>query len=280
MACLLCLDVRLCKCAALLSLFALFAALPHLHIFLCSPVLSLTPHNSIAIIRIDRPDKRNALTVKMLASLRQTIANTMSAHAVVLSGTGDVFCSGFDMIACRDDESVLPQLLEGLAQVTRDLRDHPAPIIISAHGAAIAGGCALLAAADFSITNAASKIGYPVVRLGISPAVSAPHLFTKTSAGSARVRQLDPALISGTEAHALGLVTEVLPTIAECEPRAIALAESLAQKPRHALAYTKRWLNELDNSSDIPTLTRALNASLSIANSPEQKQLVAQAFKT
>lgn len=243
-------------------------------------MLSLTPHNSIAIIRLDRPDKRNALTVKMLASLRQMIANTMSAHALVLSGTGDIFCSGFDMIACRDDHTVLAQLLEGLAAVTRDLRDHPAPVIISAHGAAIAGGCALLAAADFSITNTTAKIGYPVVRLGISPAVSAPHLRTKASPGDARVRQLDPALISGAEAHAIGLVTEALPTTADCEPRAIALAESLAHKPRHALAYTKRWLNELDGSADTPSLRTALNASLALANSPEQQTLTAQAFKT
>ncbi len=241
-------------------------------------MIAVEPFNSVAVIRLDRAHKRNALTVSMLAGLRQALDNSMSARAVVLSGVGEAFCAGFDLTACRDDDSVLPALLSGLSAVARALREHPAPVVVSAHGAALAGGCALLAAADFAVTTATARIGYPVVRLGVSPAVSAPLLRLAVGNGHARERLLDPGLIDGLHALQIGLVTECVPTTAECEARAIALALQLADKPRHALAYTKRWLNQLDGSSDSPLLDAGLHASLGIVGSPEQRELLPQAW--
>lgn len=241
-------------------------------------MISFEPQGTVAIIRLDRPDKRNAITVKMLASLRQALDNCMSAHAIVLSGVGDIFCSGFDLTLCRDDDTVLADLLSGLSQVARALREHPAPVVISAHGAAIAGGCAILAAADVAVTNIAAKIGYPVVRLGVSPAVSYPLLRLAALDGPSRERMLDPTTVGGDRALEIGLVHECLETAQECEPRAIAIAQDLAAKPRHAVAYTKRWLNELDGSLDPEAHESALAASLSIVNSTEQQSLLPQAW--
>ncbi|MCC6426364.1 MAG: enoyl-CoA hydratase/isomerase family protein [Phycisphaerales bacterium] len=231
------------------------------------------------VIRLDRAEKRNALTVGMLKSLGQALDNSMSAGAVVVSGVGDVFCAGFDLSACRDDAGVLGALLTGLAAVCRGMRGHPAPVVVSAHGAAIAGGCAMVAAADIAVTDGGAKIGYPVVRLGVSPAVSGPMLRVGIGDGRARERMLDSGLIDGWGAKRMGLVHECVKTAAECEARGIEIARGLAEKPRHAIGYTKAWLNEVDGSMDEARLEAGLLASLSRVGSAEERELLDQVWK-
>lgn len=238
-------------------------------------MISVEPRGQIAIIRLDRPDKKNAVTPSMLAGLASHIDTAMSAKAIVLSGVGDAFCAGFDLSLAQDDDAALEKLLHALSRAARALREAPCPVIVSAHGAAIAGGCALACAADFVITHESAKLGYPAVALGISPAVSGPHLAATTGHGPARARTLDPGLINGREALRVGLASELVEGAASCEPRAIALAEHLAEKPRHALGHTKRWLNELDGSLSTDALDAALEASLACIGTPEQRDRLA-----
>lgn len=234
-------------------------------------MIAVEPVGDIAVMRLDRAAKKNALTPPMLASLAKAVETSASAGAIVLSGVGDVFCAGFDLSLTRDDESALTALLETLARAARALREASCPVVASAHGAAIAGGCALLCGCDFVITNADAKIGYPAVKLGISPAVSGPHLIAGVGAGVARGRLLDPGLVDGREATRLGLASECTASAAECEPRALELARSLAAKPRAAMGYTRRWLNELDGSLDAAGLDAALAASLAGVGTEEQR---------
>lgn len=238
----------------------------------------MEPIGSVCVLRIDREAKRNALTVAILASIRQALDNAMSARAIVLSGVGDIFCSGFDLPACRDDDRVLPDLLVALQAACQAMREHPAPVVVSAHGAAIAGGCALVAAADFSYTTHDARIGYPAVRLGISPAVSAPLLRLAVGDGHARERLIDPGVIDGREALRLGLVADSLPSTSRCQARAIETARALAEHPPHAIAHTKRWLNRIDGSDNPGTATAAVEASLSVAGSDEQRAMLALAL--
>lgn len=232
----------------------------------------------VAIMRLDRETKRNALTPGMLSRLSSAIDTAASARAIVLSGVGAVFCAGFDLSLAREDDGAVADLLNGLSKAARALRSAPCPVVVSAHGAAIAGGCALLCAGDFAVTDDTAKIGYPAVRLGLSPAVSGPHLVAGVGVGPARALFLDPGLISGREALRIGLVGECVPSPAACEARAVQLAQSLAAKPRHALAYTKRWLNELDGSARDDRLDAALAASLAGVGSPELRERLAAAW--
>lgn len=238
-------------------------------------MIAFEPVGSLAVLRFDRESKRNALTPRMLRDLLSTLKTCASARAIVLSGVGPIFCAGFDLAMCRDNDAVLPELLTGLSGVIRALRRDPRPVVVSAHGAAIAGGCALLGAADAVVTHAEAKLGYPVVSIGISPAVSAPTLSLMTDPGPARARLLEPSLISGTRAAQIGLAHECVVTREECEPRAIALAQELAQKPAGAFAYTKRWLNTIDGSDRDEALDRALRTSLELVGGPEQFQRLA-----
>ena len=116
-------------------------------------MIQVEPKGEVSIIRLDRADKRNALTPKMLANLCGAIDRAMSAKAIVLSGVGEVFCAGFDLTLCREDDAVLGDLLTGLSRAVRAIRQAPCPVIASAHGAAIAGGCALAAACDIVVAS-------------------------------------------------------------------------------------------------------------------------------
>jgi enoyl-CoA hydratase/carnithine racemase len=226
----------------------------------------------VAVVRLNRPEKKNALTPPMIDQLIHEIAAAReSARALVLCGGGDVFCSGFDLALCLHDASVLAHLLRGLSRAIISLRHHPAPVIVAAHGAAIAGGCALLGGGDVVVTNRDAKLGYPVTPLGISPAVSAPFLAAAVGEGNARARLLEPRLVSGQEACRIGLAHECLPIPDDVLPHAMALASDLAGKPRSAIAATKAWLNEIDGSLDEGRAEQALEASLSLVGSPEER---------
>ena len=244
-------------------------------------MITVEPLDRILVIRFDRPEKRNALTPAMLTSLVSNLDTAWSAHAIVLSGVGETFCSGFDLALCQQDEAALPALLEGLSHAVRALRGIPAPVIASAHGAAIAGGCALLSGCDLVVTNRTATLGYPVLRLGISPAVAAPALNLSVGPGPARARLLSGQLITGAEAHHMGLAHRLVDDAAQSEARAIELAHELIAKPRDALAYTKNFLNKVDdvlNSAQtalMPHLDAALATSLSLTGTPEQRERLA-----
>ena len=207
--------------------------------------------DGLAEIVINRPDKRNALTPAMLDDIAghgRTLGEDASARAIVVRGEGSVFCAGFDLAMCLDDEAVLPALLRGLSEACRVLRRAPTPVVIAAHGAAIAGGCALLGAGDLVVTNRGATLGYPVVPLGISPAVTAPLLSGRIGLRGARHRLLDPDLFTGDEARRIGLADLSVDLAEDVVPRAQIEAMKLASKRPGAYAATKRWLNETISS--------------------------------
>src|SRR5690606_11893621 len=92
-------------------------------------------------------------------------------------------------------------------------------------------------------------IGYPVVRLGISPAVSAPFLRAAVHDGPARARFLDHAPIDARRAHELGLASELVESPDAAAPRARERARVLASKPGSAAASTKRWLLDIEHAT-------------------------------
>jgi len=238
---------------------------------------------SVAVVTMDRQDKRNALTPDLLENIvnvaKLVHAGQGKAHAIVLAGAGPTFCSGFDLSLCKDDPLVMPDLLTKLAAAVRALRNCTVPVVAAAQRGAIAGGCAILAGCDFVITDTNARLGYPVVRLGVSPAISSSTLRIAIGDGHTRERLLDPGLISGAEAARIGLASECVETPEQVLPRAIELATNLARKPHHALVATKRWLNEIDASNDSDLHNAALQASLAIAGGEEERQRLQAIWK-
>lgn len=236
--------------------------------------------NTIASIVLSRPEKKNALTPTMLAEFRKAVAETSpAARTLIVHGEGDAFCSGFDLSLCRENSDALRDLLSGLSSAVAALRTLPIPVVMAVQGAAIAGGCALLGGADIVITHADCRLGYPVVRLGISPAVSMPYLMPAVGPSPARARALDSTLISGAEAHRIGLAHECLAAASEVLPRALTIAAELAAKPAIGVKATKSWLNELDHTGNPARAALGLETSIRLVGSPEERSRLAELWK-
>jgi enoyl-CoA hydratase/carnithine racemase len=242
--------------------------------------------DGVRIVTLDRADKRNAMTPEMFTHLRRAVGEVGDARAVVLGGEGNVFCGGFDLRMCLDAPGTLRTLLVELSAVIGELRLLDIPVVIAAHGAAIAGGCALLGAADYVVINDDAKLGYPVVKLGVSPAVSGAFLRRLVGDGRCRERLLDTDLVSGKEAVRIGLASESLTLPEQVLPRAIEVARQLAARPGIGVRETKRWLREIEDDDArargfrdaADEAERALRASLSIEGRDEERAGLAAMF--
>lgn len=234
---------------------------------------------SIALVLLDRPEKRNALTPDMLTELCTALEEAPRSHdAVVLAGEGKLFCAGFDLSLCKADPlgGAMRSLLTGLSRACAIMRRTQKPVVVAAHGGAIAGGCALLGGADVVVCDKDAKLGYPVTKIGVSPAVSAPFLSNNVTRGAAREMLLLPELITGEQAHARGLVHELVSGRDAVRERAIEIAAQLTDKPAHAYAATKGLLNTLEGSDRDDLIQAALEASLSLTGGEEEQRLLAR----
>jgi len=230
----------------------------------------------VAVLRLSRPEKRNALTPAMLDSIVHYCGQACDS-ALVLAGEGRVFCAGFDLDLCEEDPDTLRALLSGLSEAILAMRRLKAPVVVAAHGAAIAGGCALLGGADVVVADRGAKLGYPVARIGVSPAVSGPFLRKMVGDGAARERLLEPGLISGEEGARLGLIHHLVEDREEVLSLAVEVARALARKPSGSLAATKAWLWELGEADAGGAAERAASVSVGLVGGEEERRLLREA---
>ena len=151
--------------------------------------------------------------------------------------------------AAVDEPELMAVFITRLSDVIRRFRRLPGVVIMAVHGAAIAGGCALVTAGDFVIVTRDATLGYPVHPIGVSPAVTIPSLAMKLGDGAARSMLLGGALLTGEQAVSCGLASHL------AEPDGLddavaSLVDQLLTKGPHALRITKSWLNTLDGSLD------------------------------
>ena len=241
----------------------------------------------VATLTLKRPEQRNALSVELLDALHARLDEFEAhenVHVLVLTGAGRAFCAGMDLRQVVIDESsggsgnehLPPQLLKSLARLTIRLRRQPAVTIARINGAAIGGGCGLACVCDLAVTHADAKLGFPEVDLGLCPAVVAPWVVQKTGGGPARAILLAGGLMTGAEAHRRGLVDELAPDVDALDATAHALIDRIAKGGPHALAATKRLLNDLDGSLDEELIFRGAELSARVLAGDEAQAALAE----
>jgi methylglutaconyl-CoA hydratase len=238
---------------------------------------TLTFDGPIARLTFNRPEVRNALSLDLLESLHSNVdalATRTDVTCCIITGAGKVFCAGMDLKAVLGNAPLSEKLLTDLALLTLKLRKLPCITLAVANGAAIGGGCGLVTVCDLAITHAESKMGFPEVDMGVCPAVVAPWLCKKVGFGKARQILLSGGLMTGREAAAAGLVSQVLESREAMEADAEKIAQRLATAAPHALAATKGLLNELDGSLDEALLRRAALLSASVLNMPASQAML------
>lgn len=230
-----------------------------------------TVTDGIATVVMNRPEKRNALSIELIEALEQaieTIEHDDSVRVLILTGEGKSFCAGMDLQGVMADAQGIRRMLRGLSRVLRRIRRLAVPTISKVQGAAIGGGCGLMVVTDFAITHPEAKVGYPEVSLGLCPAVVAPWLMRKIGPGPARAMLLAGGTISGQEGYERGLASH-LAEVDQLDAQVMNLAQSLTEAGTLASRTTKTWLNELDGSLEDAALDRAADLSADVIASEE-----------
>lgn len=227
----------------------------------------------IATIVLNDPDRRNAMSHDLFDDLERCLdqadsaSDSESCHVLRIRGEGPAFCAGFDLGAMA--EGALPSFLERLGAICRRLRHLDAVVVAEVHGPALAGGCALVSACDIVHAGPEAAFGYPVHRLGISPAVSLATLVPGTSSGAARALTLSGDFLDADAAVGIGLAAAAHADRGALEQAVSTLCDRLGAMDPATLRATKRFQNELDGTDDPEVFARSLAASLATAGSAE-----------
>jgi len=226
----------------------------------------------IAIVKINRPEAKNALNTEVRKQLAQAFTELSfndEINAVVLTGGEEVFAAGADLKEMATATST-EMLLRHTAQC-------PKPVIAAVNGYALGGGCELAMHADIIIAGKGATFGQPEIKVGLMPgAGGTQRLFRAVGKFHAMRMIMTGAMVKAEEAYIIGLVSQVTEDD-QTIPTAIQMAQSLAKMPPIALQQIKEVALM---SEDVP-----LNAGLTLERkafqllfSTEDKNEGVQAF--
>src|SRR5919112_3456465 len=180
-----------------------------------SPVIYAV-EGHIALVTLNRPEKRNALNDELVAALKEALRDAdarETVRAVVLTGAGADFCSGADLSALRkiSEGSVTDNLedAQSLMELYALIRRVRVPVVAAVRGRALAGGCGLATACDIVLASANARFGYPEVKIGFVPAMVMAILRRNVSEKRAFELITRGGEISAAEAERIGLVNHV-----------------------------------------------------------------------
>lgn len=242
---------------------------------------------AVAHVKMNRPSKRNGLDLAMFEGLIETgekLREDRSLRAVVLSGEGKAFCAGLDFMSFMSSPEVGKKLLErpegspaNLAQrcawVWREL---PVPVICAVHGQAFGGGLQIALATDIRLVRPDAQLSVMEIRWGLIPDMSMSQtLLGLVPPDVAKELTWTGRVVSGEEAHALGLATRVCDDpVAD----ALAMARTIAGKSPHAIQAAKRLIDEAPKMSVAEALAFETELQLPLLGSPNQMEAVQANF--
>ena len=205
--------------------------------------LILEREGTTAVVTLNRPERRNALSLEMLGELTacfRSIGEDTEARVVILRANGAAFCAGHDLSEMVGrNEAFYRGLFEACTTLMETLQSIAQPVIAQVHGLATAAGCQLVASCDLTVASADARFATPGVRIGLF--CSTPMVALSRAVGSRKAMEmlLTGEAISADEALAAGLVTRVVPT-AELGPATQALAAKIAASSPLVVSIGKR----------------------------------------
>jgi enoyl-CoA hydratase/carnithine racemase len=261
--------------------------------------IQVTVSEGVADVRLNRPDKMNALDPAMFAALIDTadaLAADPSLRCVVLSGEGRAFCAGLDFSgfqgmasgsgpggdrADRATRSIGEveegRITHGGQQAVYGWTSLPVPVIAAVHGHALGGGCQLALGADLRIVAPDAKLSVLEIRWGLIPDMTGTQaLINLVGLDVAKELTFTGRMVSGTEAVELGLATRLAD-----DPLAAALelAADIAGRSPDAIRAVKRLFNEAAKVSVAEGFARERAEIAALIGSPNQVEQVTAFFE-
>jgi enoyl-CoA hydratase/carnithine racemase len=208
-------------------------------------ILVERPHPQVALVRIDRPARRNALSVPLrreLVATLQALDADAGVRAMVLAGAPSVFASGADLTEIAD-ASAVDMLLRDTFKLWSALARLEKPMIAAVRGLAFGGGFELALHADLIVAGENARFGLPEIRVGLMPGGGGTQRLLRLIGRHRTLALLltgDP--MAAREAQALGVVHTVVPDD-DVEPQAVALAARIAAMPPLAVRLIREVVN-------------------------------------
>ena len=259
--------------------------------------VGLLLQHGIADVRLNRPDKRNALDSEMFSSLAAMgayIKSLNNVRAVVLSGEGASFCAGLDFASFhvmaaggsatgfkKDGQLKAGALTEGgLTHLAQQIcwvwQQIPVPVIAAIHGHALGGGIQLALGADIRFVHPDTQMSVREIYWGIIPDMTGTLTLSRlVRPDIAKELVFTGKIIDGRQAFEIGLATHL-----SDDPRgdALALALEIASRNPHAVRGAKHLLNLQANDGAAAQFEAEREVIFSLMGSPNQKEAVAAHF--
>ena len=197
----------------------------------------------ITRITLNRPDRRNALSLDLMRELQASL-EAAAGRVVVIAGAGPAFSAGHDLtelVACEGDEAA--ELFDTCASLMTAVQSIPQPVIARVHGVATAAGCQLVASCDLAIAETGARFATPGVRIGLF--CSTPMVPLSRAIGPKRAMQmlLTGDLIDAATAIDWGLINDAVP-LDDLDAAVESLAHHIAEASPMVLALGKRTFYE------------------------------------
>ncbi|KZD12377.1 enoyl-CoA hydratase-related protein [Oceanibaculum pacificum] len=206
-----------------------------------SEVLVERPEDGVAIVRINRPEVRNALNVatrKKLAEAFAALSEDAGVRAIILTGNAESFAAGADL---REfvDATPIDLLLRHTERLWRAVSSTPQPVIAAINGFALGGGLELAMHADIIVAGEGAKFGQPEVRVGIMPGAGGTQRLTRAIGKFHTMKLcLTGRPVDAAEAYQMGIVSTLVADDQVMET-ALKMARDLAALPPLAVQQIK-----------------------------------------
>lgn len=217
-----------------------------------------------AIVRMNRPEKRNAMNRAAQAQFRDALKELRNMKAIVLTGSGNSFCAGVDIKEAPPEVSTrtTSQGLDGWLACQEAIRRHAAIFIAAVNGFALGGGSTLINTCELAIAAESAWIGTPEISFGIWPRVAGPAMIKRILPKHAAELIFNAKRIDAATAYRMGLVNEVVAD-SELMPRACSIAEGIAGFEADVLDWGKKAYHrilevEWDDAMDYSNYTSAV----------------------
>jgi methylglutaconyl-CoA hydratase len=239
--------------------------------------LQLEFPGDLAIVTLNRPDKRNAISPRMIAEIQSALdeIEKSPARIGIFTGAGKAFCAGMDLetlsAIARQSQQENVDDSRKMAHMFRRIWSFAKPLIAAVNGAALAGGCGIATLCDFTLAVPEAKFGYTEVKIGFLPAIVSVFLTRQIGDKRARDLLLTGRLISAEQAKELGLVNEIVPPD-RLQFRARELAAALIEASPSSLTRAKRLLTAAAAAGVDADLQRAILENASIRCTPDFKE--------
>ena len=230
----------------------------------------------IRTIVLNRPERRNALTLDLLNELSAAVkvaSDQPEERVLILRGAGAAFCTGLDLREAADHTKA-HATAEMVARTLVTLSQTRLITIAAVHGAAVAGGAGIMSACDFVVAAERTKIGYPEVRRGLVAGLVMTFLRRQVGERNMRELLLGSELIDAERAKEIGLVNRVVAKD-DLMNEAQKFSQSVLQAAPGALTQTKRLIEELWWRSVQDDVDLALKYHLQARESSEAREGIA-----